>query len=364
MRSSTMRRSTCGESRVAIRGKHPTMRSRAHRSTLGAGLLAALALALAACGAAAQGPGGSHPPVARSAAAEPCGTAAAGVLGRAAGQVATRIYAGELAGTETRSDQHQVETNAALLSAVAGGERAAITRAVTTLVYSHTHIVRLRVTSGSAVLADVGGPYILAPVGGALRLHGRTIGHYALSVQDDLGYVKLVTRFIGAPLVMRTGSRAIPVEGLFAGAPASIPNRGPVKVSGMTYEAFSFAAAAFPSGPLRVSLLLPVSAGLAGESCTAIRSAELGRVAQRISRRFSLSQASFSTYIKLAASVTGGLLYVRSGSRELAGSTPRPGPARLPGSGTVAFHGATYTVYSFQAPSSAGSVRVYQLIKA
>lgn len=322
----------------------------------GAALLATLTVALTACGASAE----STSP-ARVAAAPACGAAAPGVLARAAGLVARRIYAGELAGSETRADQRQVETNGALLSAVASGEREAITTAVTTLVYSHTHVVRLRVTRGSTVLADVGGPYILAPVGGALRLHGRVIGHYVLSVQDDLGYVKLVSRFIGTPLVMRTGSRMVPVEGLFSSAPASIPTQGPVKVGGVSYEAISFNATAFPSGPLRISLLLPIPPGLSSMSCAAIKSGELGRVAQRVSSRFSLSPASFSTYIKLAASLTGGLLYIRAGSRQLAGST-RPGPARLPGTGPVKYRGRTYTVYSFQAPSSAGSVRVYQLI--
>ena len=64
----------------------------------------------------------------------------------------------------------------------------------------HWHIVRLRVERGGHVLADVGGPHVTAPVSGMLRAHGRTLGRYVMSVQDDLGYVKLVTRFIGAPI--------------------------------------------------------------------------------------------------------------------------------------------------------------------
>jgi hypothetical protein len=336
---------------------------------VGAALLAvvALALALAACGAAAQGTSsGSHSASAAAVARPPasgeppCGAAAPRVLAAAAGTVARRIYAGEMTGTETRSDQRQVETDTALLRAVASGERGAVASAVTALVYSHTHIVRLRVTRGSTVLADVGGPYILAPVGGSLRLGGRTIGHYVLSVQDDLGYVKLVSRFIGAPLVMRAGSRQIPVEGQSASPPASIPNLGPVRIAGATYEAFSFDAQAYPSGPLRISLLLALRARLLLESCAAIKSGELGRTTQRISRRFSLSPANLSTYVKLAASLTGGLVYVRSGSRQLAGSTPAA-PSRLPLGGPVKRGGTTYFVYSFQAPTSIGRVRVFHL---
>src|SRR5438105_3856646 len=83
-----------------------------------------------------------------------------------------------------------------------------------------------------------------------------TAGHYVLSVQDDLGYVKLVTRFIGAPLVLRTGARTLPVEGVLSPGPASIPDHGPVTYRNVAYEAFSFDGRSFPDGPLRISLLV------------------------------------------------------------------------------------------------------------
>jgi hypothetical protein len=290
-----------------------------------------------------------------------CGPAAPEVLAHAAGQVARRIYEGELSGTETRSDQRQVEGYAPLLNAVAGGESAAIKSAVTTLVYSHTHIVRLRITRGSAVLADVGGPYIIAPVSGSLRLRGRTIAHYVLSVQDDLGYVKLVTRFLGVPLLMRAGTSPLPVEGLLSPGPSRVPAHGPVTYGHVLYEAYSFAARSFPGGPLRISLLVPAGSSLSAKTCAEIESTELGRAAQLISRRFTLSPASFDTYIKLVRTLTGGLLYIRSGSRQLAGSTA-PGPRSLPDSGSVRYRRAVYDVYSFTVPSSVGPVRIYQLI--
>jgi hypothetical protein len=290
-----------------------------------------------------------------------CGPAAPEVLARAAGMVATRIYASELAGSETRSDQRQVESYAPLLSAVASHDRTAVKAAVTRLVYSHTHAVRLRVISGSTVLADVGGPYVLAPVGGTLRLRGRSIGRYVLSVQDDLGYVKLVTRFLGVPLIMRVGSRGVPVEGLLAPGPPNIPQHGPVTYGHVLYEAFSFSARSFPAGPLRVSLLVPVPGSLSVKSCAAIRSAELARAAQLISRRFKLSPASFASYIKLTRTLTGGLIYIRAGARQLAGST-RPGPSRLPSAGSISYQGRSYRVSSFPAPTSVGRVRVYQLV--
>ena len=74
------------------------------------------------------------------------------------------------------------------------------------IVYTpHWHIVRLRVMQGTRVLADVGGPYVIAPVTGTLEQHGRTLGRYVMSVQDDTGYVKLVSRFIGVPVELYRG---------------------------------------------------------------------------------------------------------------------------------------------------------------
>jgi hypothetical protein len=326
--------------------------------------------ALAACGS-AQGKSAtnaqSSPPGASGvtssspvASVHPCGSAA-DTLASTAGLVATRIYQNELSSSEVFADKRQVEGFSPLLSAVASGNRSAVREAVTSLVFSHTHVVRLRVTRGGEVLADVGGPEILAPVSGTLRFGGRTVGHYVLSVQDDLGYVKLVTRFIGVPLVLREGAHTVPVAGALDPGPASIPARGPVNYRGGTYEAYSFNAQVFPSGPLRISLLVPVPGSLAQSTCNEIKVAELGDVARRIARRFVLSPANFSSYIKATAPLTGGLIYIRSGSRQLAGST-HPGPAHLPNRGIVSYRGNTYGVFSFTTSTEIGQVRIYQLV--
>jgi hypothetical protein len=351
--------------------------------------IALSATTLAACGSAqghsqtaflpaARAPAASAPAPARTAASRaphgstnaapiagpPCGTATAETLAGTEGAVARRIYANELASSEVFADRRQVESFGPLLSALAlrHPSPAHVREAVTSLVFSHTHVVRLRVTQGGAVLADVGGPHILAPVSGELRFHGRTVGRYALSVQDDLGYVKLVSRFIGVRLVLREGARTIAGVGALAPWPSSLPAHGPVSYRGARYEAYSFDARSFPGGPLRISLLVPVARGLAAGACAQIKIAELGDVARRVSRRFSLSPANFSSYIKATAPLTGGLIYVRSGSRQLAGST-HPGPGQLPDRGTVRYRGLLYGVSSFAAPTEVGQVRIYQLVR-
>jgi hypothetical protein len=292
---------------------------------------------------------------------QPCGSAGAETLARTAGLVATRIYANELSSSEVFNDKRQVEGFSPLLSALQSGNRATVREAVTSLVFSHTHVVRLRVSRGGEVLADVGGPEILAPVSGSLRRGGTTLGHYVLSVQDDLGYVKLVNRFIGIPPVLRAGSRTLPVAGSLAPGPTSIPSHGPVSYRGTRYQAFSLNAQAFPRGPLRISLLVPASGSLSRRSCSEIKVAELADVAQRISRRLTLSPATFSSYIKATAPLTGGLIYIRSGSHQLAGST-RPGPHGLPSQGTVNYRGTTYAVSSFMTATTVGQARIYQLV--
>jgi hypothetical protein len=324
--------------------------------------------AFAACGSAqgksaATAGASSAAPVSAPAAPtdQPCGPAAPDTLARTVGLVATRIYANELSSSEVFRDKREVESFAPLLSALASGNRAGVREAVKSLVFSHTHVVRLRVTRGGEVIADVGGREILAPVSGSLRRGASKLGHYVLSVQDDLGYVKLVTRFTGVPLVLREGSHTLRVAGAISPGPASIPAHGPVAYRGRTYGAFSFDAQAFPSGPLRISLFVPVPAGLSHNSCREIKVTELGEVARRISRRFVLSPANFSAYIKATAPLTGGLLYIRSGSRQLAGST-HPGPAGLPERGTVSYSGRTYGVFSFTTATEVGRARIYQLV--
>jgi hypothetical protein len=313
------------------------------------------AVALASCGDDAEGK--SAPSIAGS----PCGAATAGTLARSAGAVARRIYLRELSGTETQTDKKQVERYTPLARALASGDRAAVRAAVTSLVFSHTHVVRLRVSRRGVVLADVGGPYILAPVSGELRFNGRVVGHYVLSVQDDVGYVKLETRFVGAPLVLHANSSRIPLEGTLAPGPARIPDLGPLDYRQASYEAFSFNAGAFPTGSLRISLLVPVPSSLAGMSCAEVKISELGHIAARTWRRFALASAPPSVFVHSVESLIGGLGYVRSGSRQLAGST-RPGPALLPEQGAVRYRGVTYGVTSFQANSAGAAVRVYLLV--
>jgi len=119
--------------------------------------------------------------------------------------------------------------------------------------------VRLRVSAGGALLADVGGPYVLAPVSAPLRLGGHTIGQAILSIQDDQGYLRLAKRLAGLDVVMYMGSKL--VQSSLGAAPPNVPTSGPFSYRGRSFVTFTFQARAFPSGPLRVTLLVPTPYG-------------------------------------------------------------------------------------------------------
>ncbi len=167
--------------------------------------------------------------------------------------IARLIYYGET-GRRTLTQMRRVQGNAPLLAAVARRDPVATRKAVQALL--NQHIVRMRVSAGGRLLSDVGGPYVLAPVTGPLRLGGRTIGSVVLSIQDDEGYKRLAGRLAGLDVVMYMGSRL--VKSTLGPSPGAIPTSGTVHLRGKSFRAYTFKAAAFPSGPLRITVLIPM----------------------------------------------------------------------------------------------------------
>lgn len=335
---------------LGTRAAGPSYRRRA-LGALGAVILASL-----------TGVAGSSSAVeARSASAEaPCAKLTEQALAATDGNVAERIYRDELGGPGTARDRGQVETYAPLLRALAEGNRGAIHEAVVALVYSHTHIVRLRVSQGATLLSDVGGPYIIAPTGGNLYYQGRLVGSYLLSVQDDRGVVGLETRLVSVPLVLHVGPTRIPIKGTVHTGPVAIPDKGPITLNGRHFQAYSFTAKAYPTGSVRISLLHP-EVRPSGRPCSAVRIAELGRIGRAIWYRFMQDNAPISGFVSFTQRITGALTYVRVGTAEVAGSA-QPAPPSIPASGVLIYEGVAYGVTSFAAATASGSVRVYQLV--
>lgn len=181
----------------------------------------------------------------------------------AIGATVKRIYREEQSGAATRAVVRDFENSRPFQEAVATDNPTA-TRAVIVKFFEGTlHVVRVRATLGEKLVADVGGPHVLAPIRGDVRnAHGRVVGHFLLSVQDDLGYVILAQRFAGAQTFLYEDRQLL--LGSASPAPLSIPKHGEVLFDGVLYHAYSFTAEAFPKGRLEVSLLIPPVPGTYG----------------------------------------------------------------------------------------------------
>lgn len=273
------------------------------------------------------------------------------------------IYGDELSSPRVAQDLGHVTSATDLASAVAGDDAAATVAATTRIVYTPVwHIVRLRVVSSSGrVLADIGGPDVLAPVTGKITYHGAVVGSFVMSVQDDLGYEKLVTRFTALPIELYRGGKPLMGRDFPAAqVPASLPPDGTlINVAGTKAVTLSYPVNAFPSGRVDVLLAVPrANAELALASCAEVNAQAFGAISLHIARLINLVNAP-STYVMLSHEFDPkALTFLRDGANQLGGSEDLPGPANIPDSGSVTYQGETWLVYSFEARRG---VRVYVL---
>jgi len=287
-----------------------------------------------------------------------CGSATVRTIAAVDATAANRIYGNELAGTEVSFDVAQVSGASDLIAAVAADNAAAARVAVSRLVYHPAwHIVRLQALDGAGrILADVGGPYVIAPVRGTLRSLGRVVGSFVMSVQDDVGYTKLETRFVGDPVAVYVGGTLVAQR--FAAFPSTPPSGAAVSLGGVGYLAVTEIYEAFPAGTLAALILVPPApAALARESCAAVRAGEFGRIAERFALLAVALPQHYPGFARTVTIYTGADVFVRDASGQLA-SSGGAGPARLPDAGEVGYVGRRWLVFSFV---SRPGTRVYVL---
>jgi hypothetical protein len=293
-----------------------------------------------------------------------CGAATTSTVIAADEFVARGIYLGELASDEVSTDMAHVEGSKALLIAVADHNKAAVHAATKKLVLRPAwHIVRLRILSNSgAVLADVGGAHVIAPVSGKLTSHGTVVGSFVMSVQDDIGYELLVTRFTNLPIELYfDDERLLGTLFPYNEAPAKAPPANTaITVNGHPSLTVSYTANAFPSGTLTVLLAVPKpSVALAKETCAAVSASTYGIVAEYIAAQYVLPR-EYRSFVTLDHAFGPSMIFVRSGSTQLAG-TSADGPKKIPLSGNFTYAGQQWDVFSFVAKAPA---RVYLLFPA
>ena len=315
----------------------------------------ALAAALSSLGLVAAAPA-AH---ADAPASSPCAATTLATVEAVDSAVANSVYGGELEGGEVIADARHVAGSAALASAVARGDAAAALAAVKAIVYHpFWHIVRLAVldTSGT-VVATYGGRYVLAPVSGQLVWHGKVVGSFLMSVQDDIGFAKLESRFVGDPIGLYLGGSLVAELG--GTLPPAPPAATLLELHGERYGVVTESYRAIPLAPLEAVILVrSPPASLAAQSCTAVRATETARVVARIAARYPHLVATLGAFVETASSYTGATVIARVGARTVTGGAG-PVPATLPASGPLSDGAQQWWVVSF---APARDTRVYVLV--
>jgi hypothetical protein len=190
-----------------------------------------------------------------------CAATSAQTVADTVGAVAVRLVRAERSGPAVTRALRIVSRDRRFVRAVRRRDPAALRAAIVRFFRVRAlHIVRVRATTTRGrLVGDVGGPFVLAPASRAVRSPGgRVVGRVTLSVQDDAGFIKLMRRFTGAGVVLRSAGRLVPGSSA-APAAGAIPERGTVSVGARRYATFSFATRAFPDRRLDVALLVPLA---------------------------------------------------------------------------------------------------------
>ena len=120
------------------------------------------------------------------------------------------------------------------------------------------HAVAVRVTRGGRTLIDVGLRFV---VGGRVRdlrsPAGVSLGRIEVSIQDVVGFMKLINRLTGCQVVV-AGSVGL-ASTLPAATTVALPRAGPVAVGTHHYIVSSFRERGFAGEPLLISILAPAS---------------------------------------------------------------------------------------------------------
>jgi hypothetical protein len=181
---------------------------------------------------------------------DPPAMAAAGVRADTLAGVARRIYRQEADGAVGHAAVRRIARDPALLAALRGHRPAALRAAALRQLFNPgKHVVRLSVVRGTRMLTDVGGRFVVAPA--QLKLRGDVL---EASMQDVVGYVKLVHRLTGADVVVR-GAAGHVESSLAAAAQAPLPASGDATIDGHAYVVRSFREPGYDDEALAVWVL-------------------------------------------------------------------------------------------------------------
>jgi hypothetical protein len=181
---------------------------------------------------------------------DPPATAAAGVRADTLVGVARRIYRQEADGAVGHAAVKRIARDPALRAAVRSDRPAALRAAALRQLFNPgKHVVRLSVMRGGRTLADVGGRFVVSPA--QLTAQGDVI---EASMQDVIGFVKLVRRLTGAQVVVR-GAPGHVESSLLGATDTPLPASGSATIAGRSYVVRSFREVGFGGESLEVWVL-------------------------------------------------------------------------------------------------------------
>jgi hypothetical protein len=170
-------------------------------------------------------------------------------------KTAKRRYDHEQYGVAVHAALRRVTHDGALLRALnAGAPRTARAEAKRQLIF---HTVRIRIVRGSRVLVDANPASfaVAGPTGELHGPHGRVLGQAQVTVQDVVGFIKLVHRYHPAHLLVR-GRHGHVQTSLPASRTKLLPASGCTTVAGHAYAVRSFTRTGFAGEPLKIWLLV------------------------------------------------------------------------------------------------------------
>jgi hypothetical protein len=165
-------------------------------------------------------------------------------------------YRTEERGTVIHDDLRSIASDRILVSALTRDHlSSALAEANRQLV---RHVVRIRVLRGTRLLVDANpSSFDVAGSGMELRARGgRSLGRLQITVQDVIGYIKLVHKLYGAEVVVRNGQGRVRSSSPEA-ARRLLPASGCTQIGSRRYVVRSLQEVDFTGEPLTIRLLTP-----------------------------------------------------------------------------------------------------------
>lgn len=203
----------------------------------------------------ARGPLASHPLGPRAAPVS-CASPSAQARITSAVVAAERRYGQEQHGLAIHTDLRHIAADQRLVRALAAHDPSAAQAAADGQLVNH--VVRIRVLQGSRTLADAN-PTSFDVAGAARDIRapdGRLLGKLRITIQDVIGFIKLVRRHDGADVALIRASRGQVRASLPAATLSPLPRAGCVSLAGRRYVVRAFTEPSFTGEALTIWLLV------------------------------------------------------------------------------------------------------------